>query len=201
MDGPVLPEAGLGIMKRQHSHHGKGAASVSVHVRDLSQMFSSLDPSPFWDRDLDHHAAAFIEDEFSEKRSAEVWHLNVHTQGETLLARDLQTAVENYYGRMASAARTQLSEHRRMVHIALVIGLAVFLLCMSARELLVRFIDIVPRALDEGLIILAWIALWRPVEILAYEWAPLVRKRRFYERLAGVRVAVRSDSAARAAAA
>src|SRR5512132_1918957 len=111
-------------MKRAAKHHvakvhSHSAASVSIHVRDLSQMFSSLDPSPFWDRDLDHNAAEFIEDEFSDKRSASMWHLHVHTQGDAALAGDLQTAVENYYGRMAMAARRELVEHRRMGHIAL----------------------------------------------------------------------------------
>jgi hypothetical protein len=189
------------IVKHRQGHHGKSAAAVSLHVRNLSQMFSSLDPSPFWDRDLDPNAAAFIEDEFSDKGSAEGWHLNIHAQEGTALASDLQTAVESYYGRMASTARRELSEHRRMGHLALAIGLAVFLLCVSSREVIARFVEVVPRALDEGLIILAWIALWRPIEILAYEWVPLVRKRRFYERLAGVRVAVRSDATARPTAA
>ena len=46
------------------------AATVSIHVRDLAQMFNALDPSPFWDRDLDPEAAEFIEGEFSEKLSA-----------------------------------------------------------------------------------------------------------------------------------
>lgn len=171
----------------------RSAASVSIHVRDLAQMFSSLDPSPFWDRDLDHNAAAFIEDEFSDKRSASIWNLHVHTHGDSALAGDLQTAVENYYGRMATAARRELVEHRRMGHIALLVGLAAFVLSMTARELLLRVVGALPQALDEGLIILGWIALWRPTEMLAYEWVPLVRKRRLYERLAGVHVAVRSD--------
>lgn len=173
--------------------HTRTAASVNIHVHDLAQMFSSLDPSPFWDRDLDHNAAAFIEDEFSDKRSAANWHLHVHTQGDSALAGHLQTAVENYYGRMATAAQRELTEHRRMGHVALLVGLAVFVLSMSARELLLRVTGALPHALDEGLIILGWIALWKPTEMLAYEWVPLVRKRRLYERLAGVRVAVRSD--------
>jgi hypothetical protein len=33
--------------------------------------------------------------------------------------------------------------------------------------------------------------MWRPVEALAYEWVPFLRKRRLFERLAGIRVAVR----------
>jgi hypothetical protein len=174
-------------------HRAVRSTSVSVHVRDLSQMFNSLDPSPFWDRDLDRSAASFIEDEFSDKRSAEVWHLHVSTHGGAELAGDLQAAVENYYSRLAASARRELAELRRMGHIALAFGLAFLLLSMSARELLLRFVEALPRALDEGLIILAWVGLWRPAEMLAYEWIPLMRKRRLYERLAGVRVAVRSN--------
>jgi hypothetical protein len=179
-------------------HRAVTSASVSLHVRDLSQMFNSLDPSPFWDRDLDRNAAAFIEDEFSDKRSAEVWHLHVQTHEGAELAADLQAAVENYYGRLAATARRELVEHRRMGHIALAFGLTFLLLSMSARELLLQLVEVLPRALDEGLIILAWVALWRPAEMLAYEWIPLIRKRRLYERLAGVSVAVRSSTPAMA---
>jgi hypothetical protein len=111
-------------------------------------------------------------------------------------ASDLQTAVETYYGRMASAAQRELAEHRRMGKLALLVGLGVFLLSITVRELLLRSMPEVSRAIDEGLIVLGWIALWRPTEMLAYEWIPLVRKRRLYERLAGMRVAVRTEVAA-----
>jgi hypothetical protein len=209
LHAPCMPLTSSGIQTGTRSHstwqtawaarrsrsyprrHGRsGTASVSVHVRDLSQLFNSLDPSPFWDRDLDRSAAAFIEDEFSDRRSADAWHLNVTTQGDTDLAGHLQTAVESYYGRMASTVRRELIEHRRMAHLALGIGLAVFALAVTLREALVRgFMDFAP-TLGEGLIVLGWIALWRPTEMLAYEWIPLVRRRRLYERLAGMRVAV-----------
>ena len=52
----------------------------------------------------------------------------------------------------------------------------------------------VSRVLDEGLIVLAWLALWRPAEALLYEWVPLYRKRRLYERLGGIRVSIRAHS-------
>jgi hypothetical protein len=174
--------------------HPQGTASVSIHVRDLSQLFNSLDPSPFWDRDLDASAAAFIEDEFSDKRSAETWHLNVHTQAGASLAGDLQRALETYYSRLAASTRRELAEHRRLGYIGLLVGGGAFVLSMALREVLLRLLGTLPQAIDEGLIILGWIALWRPTEVLAYEWVPLVRKRRLYERLAGVRVAVRSTS-------
>ena len=62
---------------RQRRHRASSSAVVNIHIRDLSQLFNSLDPSPFWDRDLDREAAAFIEEEFSEKLSAASWNLHV----------------------------------------------------------------------------------------------------------------------------
>ena len=50
-----------------------------------------------------------------------------------------------------------------------------------------------PAVIDEGLIILAWLSVWRPAEMLAYEWLPLHRRRRLYERLSTVRVTAHTD--------
>lgn len=175
--------------------HAASAATVSIHVRDLAQLFNSLDPSPFWDRDLDHVAAQFIEEEFSEKRSAQIWHLHVHSASGEALAADLQSAVEHYYERLASSARRRLHEQMRLGQLALLGGVVIFLLAMSARTIIASAIQGgAPRMVDEGLIILAWLALWRPTESLVYGWVPLYRRRRLYERLAAIRVSVRPEA-------
>lgn len=167
---------------------------MSVRVRNLAQLFNSLDASPFWDRDLDVHAASFIEEEFSENRSAAQWHLHVHASEGEDLARDLQPAVEHYYARMAHSAGLRLREHLHFGQLALLGGLAIFLLSMSARRVLVSLSPAgLSRLLDEGLIILAWLALWRPIETLVYGWVPLYRQRRLYQRLAAVQVTVRME--------
>jgi hypothetical protein len=160
-------------------------------VHDLAQLFNSFDPSPFWDRDLDRAAAGFIEEEFRERRSAEVWHLHVYVQEGTTASTDLQTAVESYYGRLANSAQLALREHLWMGQLALFGGVAIFLLSMGARGILQGTLGHLPPILDEGLIILAWLALWRPAEALIYGWVPFYRNRRLFERLAGIRVTVR----------
>lgn len=176
--------------------HPASAATVSLHVRDLAQLFNSLDPSPFWDRDLDPEAAQFIEEEFSDKRSAETWHLHVHALERVELAADLQAAVEHYYERLASSARRHLRDEMRLGELALLGGFLIFLLSMTARSILTRLLPGgAPRLLDEGLIILAWLALWRPAESLVYGWIAPYRKRRLYERLAAIRVSVRREAA------
>ncbi len=174
--------------------HAASAATVSVRVRNLAQMFNSFDASPFWDRDLDEHAAAFIEEEFSENRSAAVWHLHVHASEGSELSGDLQPALEHYYTRMAHSATLRLREQLHLGQLALLGGLGIFLLSMSARRILA---SLSPQGLSpllgEGLIILAWLALWRPVETLLYGWVPLYRRRRLYQRLAAIQVTVRME--------
>ena len=174
--------------------HG-GSASVNIHVRDLAQMFNSLDPSPFWDRDLDRAAAEFIEDEFGEKRAADLWHLHIHAHEGAASASDIQAAIEHYYERLENSARLGLREQVRIGEVALLVGVAVFSICISLRGVLETALHGLSRGLDEGLIVLGWIALWRPIEVLAYGWLPLYRKRRLYQRLARIRVSVRCESA------
>jgi hypothetical protein len=178
-------------VSRRHGQRAGGTATVSVHVRELAQLFNSLDPAPFWDRDLDPGAAEFIEDEFHDKQSADLWHLHVHVREGDTSATDLQRAIESYYGRMANSARLEMHEHLRLGQVALAGGLSIFLLSMGARSILGSVLGHLPVILDEGLIILAWLALWRPAEALIYGWVPFYRKRRLFERLAGIKVFVR----------
>lgn len=184
------------LIPTHRPQRGASAATVSIHVRNLAQMFNSLDPSPFWDRDLDRDAAEFIEEEFSEKLSAQTWHLHVYTQEGGALAADLQPALEHYYERLANSARYRLRDEMRRGQLALLVGLGIFLVSMTIRSILAGLIGgSAPRMLDEGLIIIAWLALWRPAEWLVYGWAPLHRKRGLYERLAAIRVSVRTEAA------
>ena len=187
---PTKPPVG----RHRATAHAASAATVSVRVRNLAQLFNSLDASPFWDRDLDVHAAGFIEEEFSESRSAAQWHLHVHASEGEDLAPDLQPAVEHYYTRMAHSSGLRLREQLQLGELALLGGLAIFLLSMSARGILER---LAPHGLSplvgEGLIILAWLALWRPIETLVYGWVPLYRQRRLYQRLAAIQVTVRME--------
>ena len=176
--------------RRRRRHEGR-TATVSIHVRNLAQMFNLLDPSPFWDRDLDRDAAEFIEEEFSDRRDAGRWRLSVHASEGAALAEDLRSAVARYYQRLVASTRRQQREQMRLTQWALLGGSVIFLLSMSARRLLDHLLAHgTSRLLDEGLIILAWLALWRPAESLVYGWVPLWRRRRMYQRLAAMRVNV-----------
>ena len=49
----------------------------------------------------------------------------------------------------------------------------------------------VGRILQEGLLILGWVAMWRPLQVLLYDWWPIRHRTRLYARLAEMRVELR----------
>lgn len=168
-----------------------GEATVSIHVRELAQLSNSLDPSPMWDRDLERGVAEFIEDEFRDRRTARAWRLKVYAHESTAAASGLQSAISSYYRRLAKSARLTLREHLGVARIELLGGALIFLISTAVRSLLENTLEHPPLLLDQGLIILAWLGLWRPTEALVYGWVPFYRRRRLFERLARVHVVVR----------
>jgi hypothetical protein len=51
----------------------------------------------------------------------------------------------------------------------------------------------------EGLVIAGWVAMWRPMEIYLYEWWPLRRRGKVFEKLSNMPVTVnlrKADSGA-----
>src|SRR4051812_36598729 len=50
-------EAGRPLVPMNTGHH---PVRMNLKLRELAQLFNSMDPSPFLDRDLDHDAEEFI---------------------------------------------------------------------------------------------------------------------------------------------
>ena len=55
-------------------------------------------------------------------------------------------------------------------------------------------------AVREGLLILSWVVLWRPIDLLIYEWIPVRRQRMLLRRLRAAEVDVRQGTGPASAA-
>ena len=82
---------------------------------------------------------------------------------------------------------TELSERRNLRllmiegRMSLFIGTAFLALCLVGADLLSGYTsNTVVRLFKEGLLIGGWVAMWRPLQILLYEWWPILRKRTIY---------------------
>ena len=173
------------------------AQTIEVRVREVAQLFNSLDPSPFHERDLDADAEEFIVGSARELDHHLPITIVVHLsdqQARVAAERGLELAFANFFcyrsDRIARSLRTLLRNGRR--HLA--IGLPILVLCLLASQLIGARFAPRPwgRVIEESLIILGWVANWKPLEIFLYDWWPIRRDLILYRRLAGARVEVRT---------
>jgi hypothetical protein len=167
---------------------------IEVFVDRIEQLFNSMDPSPFHERDLDDDAEEFIvswAQEFPRRDAVSlVVHVNqIPTQPDA--QHLVENAVHHYFAYRAKLKRLELRHLLNQGRTSLIIGLAFLAACMLTSQLLRRQAGTLPIVLREGLIIAGWVAMWRPMEIFLYEWWPLLRKGRLYQKLSRMRVEVR----------
>lgn len=158
---------------------------VDLKLKNLSQIYNSFDPSPFHERDLDDDAAEYIEEAMKELSKHPKVKLLIHLQESSgeIDRKQLIEAVHNYFAYRARATRLQLKEKLRFGRISLLIGILFLALCFEISTLLKPDAGTLPQMAWEGLIIIGWVMLWRPLDIFLYDWWPLVGSIRLYKRL------------------
>ncbi len=171
--------------------------TLELNVAELRQLFNAMDPAPFRERDLDPNAVSYIVEWARETDTQQALALQVHLGREAPDAdsqRLLCDATHDYFQRRAVATRLELRRLFRTGRISLVIGI-VFIVAMVllASFLSERFDnDSHGWVVSESLMIVGWVALWRPMEIFLYDWWPIRAQAKLYDRLGTMDVTVRS---------
>ncbi|MCI4682819.1 hypothetical protein K9U39_04055 [Rhodoblastus acidophilus] len=170
---------------------------ITIRVRTVTQLFNSLDPSPFRERDLDPHADEFVTGWVRELPHGAPFTIVVELPIEEANrpeANRIREAFANYFRRCAEAAERDLRELFRVGWRSLLIGLVVLVACLSGSQLVAAKIKntVVARVLEESLIIVGWVANWRPIEIYLYDWLPIRRRISLFRRIARAPVEIRS---------
>ncbi len=172
----------------------QGHVLIEVRLSRLAQLFHNLDPAPFREKDLDPDADAYLVESAEEIGPglpiALVFELPAAeiAQAEALLPE----ALAHYFTDRARSSRRTLDRLLRDGRTALLIGLGFLGICLISSETINQWGAGLPaRVLGEGLLILGWVALWRPLEIFLYEWWPLRRRMNVLRQLAQAPVWIR----------
>lgn len=167
---------------------------LELRLRELAQLFNSMDPSPFHDRDLDADADAFLVDWARELPAGREFALTIHLALPPPPEKSAGTeeAVRNYYRHRAETKARALRRMFRIGRWSLLIGFAFLAACLALAQLVGRLAanDPLLAPLQLAFDIIGWVALWRPVEIFLYDWWPLRQDQRLFERLARMTVQV-----------
>jgi hypothetical protein len=174
------------------------APAIELSVREIGQLFQSLDPLPFHERDLDSAVEEYVVGWARELPRSTPINIRVHlpeTQTRSAEAATVDRAFRNYFTYRAKVTGQDLRELFRIGRLSLIIGLGVLAVCVVAGTMLsgVGRRLYLGRFFDEGLIILGWVACWRPIQIFLYDWWPIALRRRLYQRLADATIKVEAD--------
>lgn len=168
---------------------------IELKLASLAQLFNSMDPAPFHERDLDRDAEAFIVSWAQEHPKAQPFELVIHlAQREGLAEGDevmVERSVQHYFQYRAEMRWRDFKQLMREGRVALLIGLGFLLLCQGAAMMLAVDEGSWLSVLHHGLTITGWVAMWRPLEIYLYRWWPLLAERELFLRLARMPVAIR----------
>jgi len=186
MDDRVKDNTGLGNQD----------GTIQVRVKDLSQLFDTLDPFPFPERDLDKEAEEFIVGWARELPHDHPLKIVLHMPASELQkhnADEIREALTRYFDYRVGVISRDLNEQFRIGRLSLLIGLTVLVVAFGLTQLIANVFGegTLGRFIEESVLIAAWVANWRPIEIFLYGWWPIVRRRNLYRRLAEATVEFR----------
>ncbi len=167
---------------------------IEIRIRDIRQLFNTLDATPFPEQDLDTDAEDFILGWAMEHpRDAEL-RIRIHIDqppGDAEQRERTAGAIRNFFRYRAGAIQRQFRRLLSRGRVSLIIGLSCLAASVTGAELIGKLTEgTVFEILRESMLIGGWVAMWRPLEIFLYDWWPLRHERRVCERLSRAAVEI-----------
>jgi len=176
------------------SAHQAHSHSISLRIHDITQLFNSMDPSPFIEKDLDEKAEAFIVGWAQEFPSNAKIKLRVHLEqwpSEGDPKELIRQAVHNHFAHLTELNRLEFKALMKQGRTSLLIGLCCLAISLVSSKMLTHGeAGTWASILRESLTIAGWVAMWRPMQIYLYDWWPLRRRGRLYDKLSRMPVEV-----------
>jgi len=185
------------MASKPHTQNRPNVHHIELNLQEISQLFNTMDPSPFREKDLDHDAEEFIVSWAREFPLDEPVVLIVHlgvVSPEQEPQPMIEGAIHHYFAYRVELNRLELRHLMQDGLRFLLIGLVFLATCLTMSRILVgegagTFSTIARESLAIG----GWVAMWRPMEIYLYDWWPLRRRGRILKKLSGMAVEVREQ--------
>jgi hypothetical protein len=166
-------------------------AAIDIRLPSMASWFDSLDPSPFRQKALDRNVEAYLFECAGEHSPNAPLVVRVHGPEEVARHRDeLAASLHAHFELLHAQAQRRHRRRSRIGRIAILFGFLVLLGALLLRTLVADWSGAAGEVLEEGLLILAWVALWRPAEVALFDSWESRQERRLLATLARVPVEV-----------
>lgn len=170
-----------------------GVTVIEIETETIARTMTANDPSPEHDSSLTEIVAEYIVGRAEDAGTSDRFVIRIKPRSEDARATmidDFRIAYFLYFDFRAKRAHREFRRTLRRGLKSLAIGLVILLAC----TLIGQAIDAMPirdglrEALRDGVTVLGWVANWRPVELLFYDWWPIRAERNLFRRLTAATV-------------
>ena len=181
-----------------HYKSEDGISLIEISLESVDQLFNSLDPAPFRQKDLDKQAEDYIVgaiEDFPVRAPLKiVFHLPQSVLNSSASGA-IPDALHHYFAYSLESERRKLRSEMRETPVSLAIGLSFLFACMALRQLIIAWdAGTLGHIAAEGLLIAGWVAMWRPLDTFLYGWWPIRRRCGVYGKLTTIPVETRETS-------
>ena len=174
-----------------------GGDAIEIRLATLAQLFDPRDPSPFRDGGLAPEAEDYLLQRVKELPKDAPVRIVIHLPAAEATPHPPFAIAAAFTSHFAAAARAEAKTIRELLRNgrwAAAIGFVMWSLCLFLAWHATNILPTRPltHIVQQSFIMLGWVAMWKPAEILLYDWLPPHRRHRLLERLATAEVSVRS---------
>lgn len=169
--------------------NNSSAYEVTLHLTDIRHLFTPPELDPLHGQVQTSSGMEQIMNELKPRSLARPVRTTIYLPKGRIpaqLPQECRRAVRAYCTVQIQQITNELASLRWQGLKALqsgIVFLAVCLLLSTLFDASTAMPDFLRRILGEGLLIVGWVSLWHPVELLLYEWWPHWRDRQLHERL------------------
>lgn len=184
--------------KKHRYKNSGGKRWIEVRVKEAQQLFDFRDPSPFRERDLDDDFIEYImlsAREFSHKTPVKIVIYIGGKMTPELSKEAIHEALHSYLSYQIELSMKDLRSFLRRGQIFLLLGILMLVACLSIARAIPPETEFTAMSiLREGVTIFGWVSMWKPIELLLFEWYPLFDKLRLYRKLLETEVDIHFES-------
>lgn len=175
------------LKKNSRYRNAQGKHWIEVRVKDAHRLFDQRDPAPFREKDLDENFVEYIYSsirEFSVATPIKIIIYIEEIEYPTVSQKAIREAIHSYFGYQIDLQTRNIKSYWKRAQLFLLIGLFILIICIiSAQNISVQSTPNLFSVLREGLIIFGWISIWKPIEVILFDWYPPFEKLRYYKKL------------------
>jgi hypothetical protein len=149
---------------------------IDIVLTSILQLFDGRDPSPFKERDLEEDFSRYLILAIREIGVQEKVKLVIKMQEHHpsfLKAKDVEEAIYTYYSFELENSRNDLRVLFKQGRSTLAMGLAFLAACYTGYYFTKDQATLFWGFLGEGLHVMGWVAMWKPINLFLYEWWPI----------------------------